>query len=54
VKAYFDVLSDPDTGSHDLYKAYQRLSPKEWLLVCLCLGGIGDNQFGFRAEVGRA
>lgn len=53
VKAYFEQLTAPEHDCEALWRRYQALSPADWLRVCLCLGGIGENQFGFGAEVGR-
>lgn len=53
MKAYFDLLAAEPFDARALMLACQALTPSEWLLVCLCLGGLGENQFGFGAEVGR-
>lgn len=50
--AYFNALSRDDMPA--LIRAYHALSGREWLLVCLCFGGIGEGQYGFRTEVGCA
>jgi hypothetical protein len=54
VKAYFEALLDPGSSPTAVYRAWRALTPSEWLRACLCQGGIGEKQFGFRAEVGRA
>ena len=50
--AYFHALAAEDMPSVAL--AWFGMSEQQRGLVALCYGGIGREQFGFRAEAGRA
>lgn len=51
MRAYFDALAVD--SSKGLVEAWFAMTDHDKLLVVLCWGGIGREQFGFRAEVGR-
>jgi hypothetical protein len=52
VKAYFEALANENASQ--VFWAWNRMTHVERGMVSLCFGGIGEKQFGFRAEVGRA
>lgn len=51
LQMYLDALAAESMAQ--LVNAWNSMSVVERGLVSLCYGGIGPNQFGFRAEVGR-
>jgi hypothetical protein len=52
VKAYFEALAND--SAEQVFLAWVAMPRAERGMVSLCFGGIGEKQFGFRAEVGRA
>jgi hypothetical protein len=51
VKAYFEALANENASQ--VFWAWNRMTHVERGMVSPCFGGIGEKQFGFRAEVGR-